>query len=637
MYMNDILRQKIKDLPSSPGVYIMYSCSGQILYIGKAKVLKNRVSQYFNAGVKTEKVARMVSKVYTFDYILTRNEVEALVLENNLIKQHKPPYNILLKDDKSYPFIRIDVKADFPRVEVVRKLKADGAKYFGPYMQGISSKDITDLIYSAFSLRSCSLNMGKVPPSHRPCLNYHIGRCLAPCTGSVSREEYKKQVDEVVSFLSGNDKKVEDMLKSRMQAASEREDYEQALYYKQKLDVLDKLVRRQVTALPKDLNMDVFAIASSGLNTVAAVLFVRGGKLLGGDKQVIEDVSPDEKSALSAYISRYTSQVGYIADEVVTSLPLDDEEAMAEYLSGLKGKKVNVLCPHQGVRRQLADMAQSNAKDFLEKSLSVRERHDNMTVGAMMQLGELLSLPRIPARMECYDISHVSGTDKVASMVVFINGEPARGHYRKFHIREVEGNNDFASLQEALSRRLAHLEEAENKEEEEQEVGKDEEPESKGNCADLPQKQDVSFNSMPDLIVIDGGKGQLSSVLEAVGKWSEKINFISLAKREEEVFVPYQSEPVILPRDSYALKLLQRIRDEAHRFAITFHRNTRGKKMRRSSLEDIPNVGAVNAKKLLKSFGTIAAIRQATVPELMQVVNRRAAESVYEYYNGEEE
>ena len=608
--MNDILRQKIKDLPSSPGVYIMYSQSGQILYIGKAKVLKNRVSQYFNAGVKTEKVARMVSKVYTFDYIITRNEVEALVLENNLIKQHKPPYNILLKDDKSYPFIRIDVKADFPRVEVVRKLRADGAKYFGPYMQGISSRDITDLIYSAFSLRSCSLNMNKIPPSHRPCLNYHIGRCLAPCTGSVSREEYKKQVDGVISFLSGNDKKVEDMLRERMQAASDREDYEQALYYKQKLDVLDKLVRRQVTALPKDLNIDVFAIASSGLNTVAAVLFVRGGKLLGGDKQVIEDVSLDEKSALSSYISQYTSRVGYVADEVVTSVQLDDEEAMAEYLSGIKGKKVNVLCPHQGIRRQLADMAESNAKDFLEKSLSVRERHDNMTVGAMMQLGELLRLPRIPVRMECYDISHVSGTDKVASMVVFVNGEPARGHYRKFHIKEVEGNNDFASLQEALSRRLSHLTEGE---------------------------EDVSFSSLPDLIVIDGGKGQLSSVLEAVGEWSERINFISLAKREEEVFVPHQSEPIILPRDSYALKLLQRIRDEAHRFAITFHRNTRGKRMRHSSLEEIPNVGEKAAKKLLKSFGTIAAIKQATVPELMQVVNKRAAESVYNYYNGEEE
>lgn len=608
--MNEILRQKIKDLPTSSGVYIMYSQSGQILYIGKAKVLKNRVSQYFNAGVKTEKVARMVSKVYTFDYIITRNEVEALVLENNLIKQHKPPYNILLKDDKSYPFIRIDVKADFPRVEVVRKLKADGAKYFGPYMQGISSKDITDLIYSAFSLRSCSLNMNKIPSSHRPCLNYHIGRCLAPCTGEVSKEEYKKQVDGVISFLGGNDKKVEDMLKTRMNAASEREDYEQALFYKQKLDVLDKLVRRQVTALPKELNMDVFAIASSGLNTVAAVLFVRGGKLLGGDKQVIEDVSLDEKSALSSYISRYTAQVGYVADEVVTSVRLDDEEAMAEYLSGIKGKKVNVLCPHQGIRRQLADMAESNAKDFLEKSLSVRERRDNMTVGAMMQLGELLRLPRIPVRMECYDISHVSGTDKVASMVVFINGEPARGHYRKFHIKQVEGNNDFASLQEALSRRLAHLTQGE---------------------------EDVSFSSVPDLIVIDGGKGQLSSVLEAVGEWSGKINFISLAKREEEVFVPHQSLPVILPRDSYALKLLQRIRDEAHRFAITFHRNTRGRRMRRSSLEDIPNVGEKAAKKLLKSFGTIAAIKQATVPELMQVVNKRAAESVYEYYNLQEE
>ena len=358
------------------------------------------------------------------------------------------------------------------------------------------------------------------------------------------------------------------------------------------------------------MNIDVFAIASSGLNTVAAVLFVRGGKLLGGDKQVIEDVSLDEKSALSSYISQYTSRVGYVADEVVTSVQLDDEEAMAEYLSGIKGKKVNVLCPHQGIRRQLADMAQSNAKDFLEKSLSVRERHDNMTVGAMMQLGELLRLPRIPVRMECYDISHVSGTDKVASMVVFVNGEPARGHYRKFHIKEVEGNNDFASLQEALSRRLSHLTEGE---------------------------EDISFSSLPDLIVIDGGKGQLSSVLEAVGEWSERINFISLAKREEEVFVPHQSEPIILPRDSYALKLLQRIRDEAHRFAITFHRNTRGKRMRHSSLEEIPNVGEKAAKKLLKSFGTIAAIKQATVPELMQVVNKRAAESVYNYYNGEEE
>ena len=472
-------------------------------------------------------------------------------------------------------------------------------------MQGISCRDITDLIHSAFSLRTCSLNMDKVPPSHRPCLNRHIGRCLAPCTGEVSREEYRKQVDGVIAFLGGNDRGVEEMLKARMTAAAEREDYEQALYYKQKLEVLDKLVRRQVTALPKDLNIDVFAVASSGLNTVAAVLFVRGGKLLGGDKQVIEDVSLDEKSALSSYISSYVSAVGYVADEVVTSVPLDDEDAMAQYLSGIKGKKVNVVCPHQGVRRQLADMAESNAKDFLEKSLSVRERHDNMTVGAMMQLGEMLHLPRIPVRMECYDISHVSGTDKVASMVVFLNGEPARGHYRKFHIRQVEGNNDFASLQEALTRRLAHL---------------------------SGEETDVSFASVPDLIVIDGGKGQLSSVLEAVGEASEKISFISLAKREEEVFTPHKSEPIVLPRDSYALKLLQRIRDEAHRFAITFHRGTRGKRMRRSSLEDVPGVGAVGAKKLLKAFGSIAAIKQATVPELAQVVNRRAAENVYAFY-----
>lgn len=587
----------------------MYSESGQILYIGKAKVLKNRVSQYFNAGVKTDKVAAMVSKIHTFDYIITRNEVEALVLENNLIKKHKPPYNILLKDDKSYPFIRIDVKSDFPRIEIVRKLRNDGARYFGPYMQGIGFKDISELIYSAFSLRSCRLDMNRIPRSHRPCLNYHIGRCMAPCSGSVSKEEYRTVVDEVISFLSGNDKKVGSILESKMLEASEREDYELALWYKDKLEVLSKLVRRQVTALPKDYNMDIFAIAGSGLNTVIATLYVRAGKLVGGDKQSITDVSVDDGVALSSFISRYYDSIGYVADEIVTSIDVDGEEALAEYLSSLKGRKVNIVCPKQGVRRQLADMAVANATDYLEKSLSLQERKDNMTVGAVMQLAELLNLKRLPLRMECYDISHISGTDKVASMVVFTDGMPDRSHYRKFRIKSVEGNDDFASLQETLKRRLKRLTDGDS---------------------------DVSLGTKPDLIIIDGGKGQLSSVMEIAEATDVDVQFISLAKREEEVFLPHNSLPVILPRDSYALKLLQRIRDEAHRFAITFHRNTRGKRMSHSTLENIDGVGAVKAKKLLKAFRSMAAIKCATVPELESVIDKRAAAAVYEAYHGAE-
>ena len=298
-----LIEQRLKDLPMDPGVYIMKSKEGQILYVGKARHLKNRVSQYFgNNSNRTEKVLKLVSKVYDFEYIITRNEVEALVLENNLIKQHKPPYNILLKDDKNYPFIKINVKKPFPKVEVVRRLKVDGAKYYGPYMIGVSSKDILDLIYSAFPLRTCNLDMKHIPKNHRPCLNYHIKKCLAPCIGNITEEEYMQIISKVIDFLNGNDKEVEEILKSKMQAASDAEDFELAILYKKKLETLDKLIRKQVTALPKDFNLDIFAIATNGLNTVVDVLFVRGGKLLGSDKQIINDLSLTPEQALSNYI-----------------------------------------------------------------------------------------------------------------------------------------------------------------------------------------------------------------------------------------------------------------------------------------------------------------------------------------------
>lgn len=608
--MTKHLEQKLKDLPHKSGVYIMYNEARQILYIGKARDLFKRVHQYFgNKANRTIKVIKLVEKIDDLDYIITANEVEALVLENNLIKKHKPPYNILLKDDKSYPFIKIDLKKPFPRVEMVRKLKNDGAKYFGPYMQGISTQEILGLINSAFCVRTCKMDLTKVPANHRPCLNYHIKRCYAPCAGLISREDYDAIIKEIIAFLQGNDKKIAQILTKKMMEASDREEYELALSYKQKLQVLEKLVRRQVGVMPKDFDMDVFAIAANGLNTVAAVVFVRGGKIVGSDKQVIEGVSLDEGSALSNFIMRFYDVTGYVASEVVTATPIEDGEVLQEYLGEKAGRKINIICPHQGVRRQLADMAQGNAEDYLEKSLSVKERKENMTMGGVIQLAEYLRLPKLPVRMECYDISHISGTNKVASMVVFINGESEKSHYRKFKIETVEGNDDFACLQETLRRRLADIKD---------------------------RSGDVSFSSRPDLIIIDGGKGQLSSVMEVVADAdTQGINFISLAKREEEVFLPGKSDPVILPRDSYALRLLQRIRDEAHRFAITFHRNLRKTSQTKSALLAIDGVGKTRVKLLFESFKTLDNIKNASIEELTAVkgIDRRTAQSVYDAFH----
>ena len=607
------LEQKLRDLPHKSGVYIMYNEARQILYIGKARDLFKRVHQYFgNKANRTVKVIKLVEKIYDLDYIITANEVEALVLENNLIKKHKPPYNILLKDDKSYPFIKIDLKKPFPRVEVVRKLRNDGAKYFGPYMQGISTQEILGLINSAFCVRTCNLDLTRIPQNHRPCLNYHIKRCYAPCAGLISREEYDAVIKEIIAFLQGNDKKIAKILTSRMREASEREEYELALSYKQKLQVLDKLVRRQVGVMPKDFDMDVFAVAANGLNTVAAVIFVRGGKIVGGDKQIVEGVSLDESSALSNFIMRFYDMTGYVASEIVTETPIEDADVLQEYLSEKSGKKVNVICPHQGVRRQLADMAKGNALDYLEKSLSVKERKENMTMGGVLQLAEFLRLPKLPVRIECYDISHISGTNKVASMVVFINGEAEKSHYRKFKIETVAGNDDFACLQETLRRRLSDIKD---------------------------RSGDVSFSSRPDLIVIDGGKGQLSSVMDVVADYDVGgINFISLAKREEEVFLPGESVPVILPRDSYALKLLQRVRDEAHRFAITFHRSLRKTSQTKSALLAIDGVGKTRVKLLFDAFRTLDNIKNASVEEMTAIkgVDRRTAENIYAAFHGKD-
>ena len=580
-------KAKLKDVPENPGVYFMLDDLGNIIYVGKAKNLKNRLRQYFHNSVKTVKVMAMLDHVADFRYIICASEVDALVTENNLIKKHSPQYNILLKDDKSYPFIRINLKEDYPTISLVRALKNDGAKYFGPYMQSVNIKDIFDLIHSAFRVRDCHRDMEK--PS-RPCLNAHLDRCLAPCSGRVTKEEYHEEVSKVVSFLKGNDREVERVLTERMHHFAEEENFEVALKYKEKLAVLDKLVRKQVSALPKDFNLDVFAYETNGIKTAVNMLVVRGGKLVGAENSVFDSIDDD----LASYLYQFYNKTAPVCDEVITDGVID-ASALEAALSEMAGRKIHILEPKQGVRRQLLDLAHTNAHDALEKHGTIEERKDIRTKGAVKQLAEVLALPILPRRIECFDISHISGVDKVSSMVVFEDGEPKKAHYRKFKIKTVEGNNDFASMKETLTRRIERL--------------------------NNPMETDESFSSAPDLIVVDGGKGQLGYALDVLAlQGRQDLQIISLAERNEDVYLGTDpKKAVVLPKDSVALQLLQRVRDEAHRFAITYHRNLHGKRMSESTLTKIEGIGKKKSADLLKKFGSVENIRQATIEEIASV------------------
>ena len=579
-------KAKIKDVPDNPGVYMMLDEQGEIIYVGKAKNLKNRLRSYFfNLSNRTAKVMAMLEHVADFRYIICASEVDALLTENNLIKKHSPKYNILLKDDKAYPFLRIDMHEPYPRIELVRKLKNDGAKYFGPYMQSVNIKDIFDLIHTAFAVRECKRDLSK--PS-RPCLNMHLGRCLAPCTHKVSEQEYKTEMQKVIDFLKGNDREVEKTLKEKMMKFAAEENFEVALNYRNKLALLDKLVRKQVSALPKDFNLDVFAFETNGVVSAISMLVVRAGKLVGGENVVSESCDED----IASYLLQYYQNNAPLCDEIVTD-NVADVESLEQTINTLCAHTVRVVEPKQGVRKQLLELAHSNAYDAMTKHGTQEERKVLRTKGAVRQLGEILNLKTLPNRMECYDISHISGTDKVASMVVFEGGEPKHSHYRKFKIKTVEGNNDFACMKEVLVRRLN----------------------------EIATSEDESFSSVPDLLVIDGGKGQLAYAKEAQKETGrEDIEILSLAKREEEVFLG--SDPktsIILPKDSVALQLLQRIRDEAHRFAITFHRHLRSKHLSESVLKSIDGVGEKTCARLIKEFGSVEEIKRKSVEELAQV------------------
>ena len=600
------LQTKLKNLPNEPGVYIMYDADGNILYVGKAKILKNRVRQYFHASTsKTEKVLAMLSHVADFRYIITASEAYALSLENTLIKKHTPPYNILLKDDKQYPYIKVDLHSDFPKFVSTRKLSKDRCKYFGPLTQG-GSKAFLDILSTVFPTITCNYNFKKLPKNFRPCLNYHIGKCCAPCVGKISKQDYRKIVDGAVRFLEGDDDTVKQVLREKMMQASDKMQYEQALTYKRYLQLIEKLNSQQIVVLPKFVNYDMFAVASNGKNCVVNHTMIRGGKVVFSNNIAVSDAGLDEAQTLSSFLAEYCDMV-QLSKEWYTNLPLPDAEELQQLVERKTSQRVKILCPKRQEKKKLVDMSYRNAVEYLTKSQTAIDKKFNTTQGAVLQLKQLLNLKQMPTRVECYDISNVQGVDKVASMVVFTNGQKDASQYRRFKIKTVEGANDFASMKEVLVRRFERM-----------------------------KADDGVFGKTPDLIVVDGGLGQLQYARQAMEECGVEVQIVSLAKREELVYTLQSDRPVYLPRNSYALNLLINVRDESHRFAITYFRKLHNKNSIKSVLQDVDGIGEKRRVELHRKFRSMDNLKNATVEEIASVkgMTRPVAEKLYEFLHG---
>ena len=598
--MNE-LQEKLKLLPENPGVYIMLDKDGVVIYVGKARVLKNRVRQYFHSSAKPEKVAAMVENIADFYYVITQTEIDALALENNLIKKYKPKYNILLKDDKTYPYIKVYTKEEFPHIAVTRKIKKDG-KYFGPFMGGVRCGDLIDIVSSVYNIRTCQTAISAKPK--KPCLAYHLHRCHAPCAHLCSKDDYAERVKKALAFLDGNYEEAEAILREKMLRFAENEEFELAMDYRQKLQMLSKLKLKRITSLNRALNADIIALKTNYLYSAVNILVTRSGIMQGSSNYALEDCSFTETDALTAFIIQYYSN-HELPEEIIVQ-DFCEKELLENYFREKYGKKVEIIRAKLGVKRQLLDMAEKNAAEYLSKAIDKIQHKNDMTKNACVRLQEILGLKKYPKRMECYDISNISGVDKVGSMVVFIDGEADKNSYRRFKIKTVEGANDYASHQEMMRRRLAKL-------------GTDEEER-------FPK---------PDLIIIDGGKGQLSAIKEVFDEFAIRdIELISLAEREEEIFTLFNEESIKLNHRDYALKMLQRIRDEAHRFAITYFRSLHSKRNLASVLEEIDGVGKKKRKALMEKFGTIDKIMSASEEELCNVegVGAELAKKIKRYF-----
>ena len=609
------IQEELKKLPGKPGVYLMHDEKDAIIYVGKAISLKNRVRQYFQSSRnKGAKIEQMVTHISRFEYIVTDSELEALVLECNLIKEHRPKYNSMLMDDKTYPFIKVTVNEPFPRVMMARRMKKDKAKYFGPYTSAGAVKDTIELIRKLYHIRSCNRSLPKDIGKERPCLNYHIHQCYAPCQGYISREEYRKSIDEVVRFLNGNYDPILKELEEKMLDASENLEFEKAIEYRELLASVQKIAQKQKITDTAGDDRDIIAMASEGEDAVVQVFFIRGGRLIGRDHFYLKIAENDTKSEiLSSFIKQFYAGTPYIPAELMLPEEIEDQEIIEEWLTTRREHKVRLRIPKKGTKEKLVELAQKNAQMVLKNDKERLKREEGRTIGAVKELEKILGLTGI-IRMEAYDISNTNGFDSVGSMVVYEHGKPKRNDYRKFKIKSVQGPDDYASMNEVLTRRFEH---------------------------GLRERQDESetggFQAFPDLIMMDGGRGQVNIALEVLEKLNLHIPVCGMVKDDNHRTRGLYFNNVELPidRNSECFRLITRIQDEAHRFAITFHRQLRSKGQVHSILDDIPGVGPARRKDLMRSFENIEAIRNATVDDLKELpsMNEKSAQEVYKFFH----
>ena len=609
------IQEELKKLPARPGVYIMHDENDHIIYVGKAVSLKNRVRQYFqtsrNKGVKIE---QMVTHIRRFEYIVTDSELEALVLECNLIKEHHPKYNTMLMDDKTYPFIKVTTGEAFPRVVLSRKMQKDKARYFGPYTSSQAVRDTIDLIHKLYHLRSCNRSLPRDIGKERPCLNYHIKQCDAPCQGYISQEEYGKSVNEVLKFLNGNYDAVLKDLEEKMNAASEALEFERAIEYRELLNSVKKVAQKQKITDSSGEDRDVLAVASHEGDAVVQVFFIRGGRLIGRDHfylRITDGESPSE--ILNSFIMQYYAGTPFIPGELMLQAEVEDREVLEKWLTSKRGQKVAIRVPKKGTKEKLVELAQENARLVLFRDRERIKREEGRTIGAVKEVAALLGLNEI-IRMEAYDISNTNGFESVGSMVVYERGRPKRNDYRKFRIKGIRGADDYGSMREVLTRRFTHgLKEREESEE----LGK--------------------FTVFPDLIMMDGGKGQVNVALEVLDSLHLDIPVCGMVKDDHHRTrgLYYNNVEIPIDRSSEAFRLITRIQDEAHRFAIEYHRQLRGKGQVHSILDDIEGIGPARRKALMKNYAGLDEIRAASVEELAKIpsMNEKAAEAVYKFFH----
>ncbi len=619
------LEEELKKLPDQPGVYLMYDKNDTIIYIGKAVSLTKRVHQYFqashNEGVKKE---RMVRQIARFEYIITDSELEALVLECNLIKEHRPKYNTMLRDDKTYPYIKVTLSEEYPRVLFSRQMKKDKSRYFGPYTSSGAVKDTIDLLNKLYGLRTCRRNLPKDIGKERPCLNYHIRQCAAPCQAYISKEEYESRIAQAVRFLNGEYQPIMKELEEKMTAASMEMEFEKAAEYRDLLNSVKQIAQKQKITDANDEDRDVVGLAKDGEDAVIQVFFIRGGKLIGREHFYMKIAAEEEKEQiLTVFIKQYYAGTPFIPRLVMLPLAIEEKDVIEEWLTKRRGQKAYIKIPKKGMKEKLVELAGKNAKLILSQDREKLKREEGRTIGAMKEIARLLNLSDA-VRVEAYDISNISGFQSVGSMVVYEKGKPCRSDYRKFRLRTVSGPDDYASMHEVLTRRFEH--------------GKAEQEELKEKGL---ENDYGSFTRFPDLIMMDGGKGQVNIALRVLDELNLKIPVCGMVKDDNHRTrgLYYNNAEIPIERSSEGFKLITRIQDEAHRFAIEYHRSLRSKGQVHSVLDEIPGVGPSRRKALMMRFPSLDAIRQADVKELADTpsMNVKAAQAVYDYFHSVDE